>query len=338
MGFQPMARKDMVKVTMPLWDQMRNLRILCYHDIASSSGVKLPGRAFPTLEEFRRQMTFLKESCRVVTLDEIARYCKAGKGPREFSVAITFDDGAAGVMTAAPVMFELEIPFTVFLATRFIGSDELPWFVYLNAIADRAKEYAASLEADGHRFQMADPAEFREFRGLAKRELLEKGYYDQMKMLYYWATKVDMALADVRSGPRKFLTWEQVRQLAGKGVAFGSHTHSHLDLTRLQGAHLELEISLSKGEILEHIGREHTRFVAYPDGRFDGRILEMARQYHEMGFAASYGNASWNDLYRLPRRGISGGNLAMLKHQLSTGKELASWVKHGIRGIRGGGV
>jgi peptidoglycan/xylan/chitin deacetylase (PgdA/CDA1 family) len=317
---------------------MRKLRILCYHDIASSSGIKLPGRSFPTQEEFRRQLIFLKERCRVISLDEVKHYCKAGKGPGEFSVAITFDDGAAGVMLAAPVMFELGIPFVVFLSTRFIGSDELPWFVYLNAIADHAKDCAASLDADGRRFRMADPVEFRDFRGWAKKLLLEKSYDDQMNLLDRWAAATDLALADVRSGPRKFLTWQQVRELAAKGVVFGSHTHSHVDLTRLQGADLEADIRESKREILEHIGREHARFVAYPDGRFNERVLEMARQYHELGFAACYKNASWNDPYRLPRRGVNGGDLAMLKRQLSTSKELASWVKRGVGGIVGYGI
>jgi peptidoglycan/xylan/chitin deacetylase (PgdA/CDA1 family) len=315
---------------------MRNIRILCYHDVtARADASRLPGRSFPSIDEFRLQMAYLKEQCRVIDLDEVHWHCSNGDSPREFSVAVTFDDGTAGVMQAARVMADLGLPLAVFLSTRFVGSEELPWFIYLDAIIDRCRQNGRHLDVGGHRFEMGGRAEIKVFRDHAKRTLLRCGYFDQMKLLQRWGTQADMALAEVRAESRKFISWDQARQLAAQGVTFASHTHSHLDLRTLGAADIESEFGRARADIEKHLGQEHCRFVAYPDGTFDQRVLEVARRHHQAAFAAGYRYAAWEDIYRLPRRGIHCGGIQVLQRELSTRKELASWAKQRIRGLLG---
>jgi peptidoglycan/xylan/chitin deacetylase (PgdA/CDA1 family) len=313
---------------------MRHLRILCYHEVTQAEdGGGSSCRSMPTVEEFGAQMRFLKERHRVISLDEVAEHCAGGTRPSEFSVAVTFDDGMASVALAASVMLELELPMAVFLPTRYIGSDELPWFTYLGAIIDRARARNVALEAAGQKLNLTHRTDLKRFRSMAKELLLNASSRRQTELLETWAAACGMTLGEVRQGPRRFLDWRQVGQLASQGVSFASHTWSHVDLCTLSQTELEEEFSRAKTDIVKNLGPQYARFVAYPDGRFDQRVLETARRYHEVGFADKYRYASWGDVRRLPRRGVNHGGLAALRRELSGPRELASWAKQRVRSL-----
>jgi peptidoglycan/xylan/chitin deacetylase (PgdA/CDA1 family) len=75
----------------------------------------------------------------------------------------------------------------------------------------------------------------------------------------------DWAPAPDGLGSRGILTWQQASELASAGIEIGSHTHTHPDLSRCTPAELERQISISRAEIEDHIGRPVTTF-AYPYG------------------------------------------------------------------------
>jgi peptidoglycan/xylan/chitin deacetylase (PgdA/CDA1 family) len=316
---------------------MKNLRILFYHGISSVSRGKTAASTMPSVNEFRAQMAYLKEHCSIISLDEILYHCRMGTCPQKLSVAVTFDDGLASTLLAAPILKSLNIPATVFLSTRYIGTDELPWFTYLNAILEQASRRHDILKLSGQEFDAGDPASLKRFRAMCKRFILAKPYSRQIAMLEVLAEAVGTSLFQIRCGHREFMTWDEVGQLASEGVAMASHTWSHVDLRTLTGGELEQEFSQAKADLWEHLGLAHTQFVAYPDGRFDSRVLAVARRYHDLGLADRYRYASWGDIHRLPRRNIGAGGIEEVKRGLSSGRELASWVKQGLRGFFGGG-
>ncbi len=77
-------------------------------------------------------------------------------------------------------------------------------------------------------------------------------------------------------GRRKHLTPEQVRELAAAGVQFGSHGHTHRDLTSLSEADLKAEL-LESRRILTALSSREVVALAFPFGRYDARVSEMAR-------------------------------------------------------------
>lgn len=83
---------------------------------------------------------------------------------------------------------------------------------------------------------------------------------------------------------RRHLSEDQIKQLAAEGVEFGSHTHSHRDLSRLSYNEIEEELSRSKS-ILETLTGKEVRHIAYPFGRGDRRIAEIARR---LGYRAGF--------------------------------------------------
>jgi peptidoglycan/xylan/chitin deacetylase (PgdA/CDA1 family) len=76
---------------------------------------------------------------------------------------------------------------------------------------------------------------------------------------------------------RRHLSEEQIKQLAAAGVEFGSHSHWHSDLSRLQDNAIEDELYKSKN-ILEALTGREVKYVAYPFGRGDDRVSAIARR------------------------------------------------------------
>jgi peptidoglycan/xylan/chitin deacetylase (PgdA/CDA1 family) len=76
-----------------------------------------------------------------------------------------------------------------------------------------------------------------------------------------------------------------IKELASLGVEFGSHGHSHRNLTRMDNTELEQELLLSK-EILEEITGAPVCSISYPFGGSDRRVIEAALR---AGFTHGYG-------------------------------------------------
>lgn len=70
---------------------------------------------------------------------------------------------------------------------------------------------------------------------------------------------------------RKLMGWEEIVALSRKGVAFGSHTKSHADLTGLDGAELNEELSASRRELEARLARPAPHF-APPYGRSNAAV------------------------------------------------------------------
>jgi peptidoglycan/xylan/chitin deacetylase (PgdA/CDA1 family) len=84
--------------------------------------------------------------------------------------------------------------------------------------------------------------------------------------------------------PVRHLTWERVRSLAALGVTFGSHTASHVDVTRVAPGALVEELRRSRQAIEAATGRP-VRTLSYPFGRYNTHARRAA---HDAGFDAAF--------------------------------------------------
>jgi peptidoglycan/xylan/chitin deacetylase (PgdA/CDA1 family) len=71
------------------------------------------------------------------------------------------------------------------------------------------------------------------------------------------------------------LTWDALRDLAGRGREIGSHTCSHPHLTRLDDAALARQLRRSRAACERELGRACTS-LAYPYGDVDERVVAAA--------------------------------------------------------------
>jgi len=76
---------------------------------------------------------------------------------------------------------------------------------------------------------------------------------------------------------RSMLSWREIREMHSAGIAFGAHTLTHADLTRMPEGQVEAEIRKPVAMIEQALGAPVASF-AYPYGRFDQRSLAVVRQ------------------------------------------------------------
>ena len=74
-----------------------------------------------------------------------------------------------------------------------------------------------------------------------------------------------------------FLTWPELARLEALGVAIGSHTVHHLELTLLPVAQARYELDASRHTLQAHLHRP-VRWFAYPAGKFDLQAEELVRR------------------------------------------------------------
>ena len=80
----------------------------------------------------------------------------------------------------------------------------------------------------------------------------------------------------------------QIRAWAASGMEFGSHSCTHPDLTSLNEAELQREITLSRDELASVIAAPVVSF-AYPFGRHDERVRRIVSQTYNLAFSIERG-------------------------------------------------
>lgn len=121
--FPAVAVRTAVRQVAMAVDRLRpppdGITILIYHRVGArtSTSVDLP------TARFDEQMAHLADSCRMLSLDEVAVELESGAAPDDQrpAVAVTFDDGTADfVDEALPVLERYGVPVTYYVATDFI--------------------------------------------------------------------------------------------------------------------------------------------------------------------------------------------------------------------------
>lgn len=99
----------------------RGCTVLIYHRVGGAT----PDERDLSLADFTAQMALLADGHEVVGLDDALDALDAGDDRP--TVVLTFDDGFADVLDPAlPVLAEHSLPFTVYLATDYLGR-EMHW-------------------------------------------------------------------------------------------------------------------------------------------------------------------------------------------------------------------
>ena len=100
---------------------------------------------------------------------------------------------------------------------------------------------------------------------------------------------------------RTMLSWDEIREMQRAGIAFGAHTLTHPDLTRLPADAVEHEICASKSRIAEALGTEVDLF-AYPYGRHDTRCRAIVSRNFSGACSDRLGLVTArSDAFALPR-------------------------------------
>jgi len=254
--------------------------ILMYHRISSSKDNWSLKPLSPQI--FEQQIGYFCRRYKILSLDELAQYIHQGESLPEKAVVITFDDGYKdNYLHAFPVLEKYKVPATIFLTTGHIGSGNLFWldkvrYIIQHTTINRINlnelvNYSLESEADKHRSSFAIANSLNKLPENNKNLLIEK---------LLSVSNVDIP-ADL--GRELVLSWDEVREMSNNGIIFGAHTVNHPVLTNMPLEQAKWEISQSKKDIEENLGKRVTAF-AYPNGDFNPEIVKFIK---ESGFTCA---------------------------------------------------
>ena len=245
------------------------LVVLTFHRVRpDGEAAARPMRALETpVADFRRLLVWMRARYEPLALaDWLARAAP----PARAAFAVTFDDGwADNAEHAFPVLRELGIPATVFLAT--------------GAVEDRTP------------FWWQRP-------GLADAEI------ERLKRLAPAARAARLAAYPAADAAADFLTWDQVRELGRSGlVRFGAHGHGHDLLDQVPRAEALADVRRCWELLQARAPDALVPALAWPNGNARGDLaaeLEALGLRAAFGTArgavAAPGAARWN----LPRNDV----------------------------------
>jgi peptidoglycan/xylan/chitin deacetylase (PgdA/CDA1 family) len=218
-----------------------------------------------------------------------------GRKPlREYSLAITFDDGYRnGATVALPILRQHRAPATFFVATAYVEHRRPFWF-------DRLDYGLQNTNVHGRRFRLFDQEfcinastraslaeSYRVLRHAAKaRPISDLEFQSQMHALAECLeAEGGRALADLAEEDEwsAILTWAEAEKMVGCGACIGSHTVDHIRLGLVDIETARHQLVASKAAIEAHI-HQPCLHLCYPNGSFNEHTMDLAR---DCGYASA---------------------------------------------------
>ncbi|MDA9929896.1 polysaccharide deacetylase family protein [Alphaproteobacteria bacterium] len=119
---------------------------------------------------------------------------------------------------------------------------------------------------------------------------------------YNFTATVFVATRPVDQGLRRYMSWDQLREMQAAGFDIGSQTQTHPHMHRLSDDENRAELEISNKRFLAELGLRPNLF-AYPYGEYDLDVIKITK---EAGFIAAFGQNSgvahgYNGFFELPR-------------------------------------
>jgi peptidoglycan/xylan/chitin deacetylase (PgdA/CDA1 family) len=266
-----------------------SLLVLNYHRIGNPDDDLFdPGVFSATAGEFNEQIAYLKRYHSLVSLDEALAFIDGSikeKSPRS-RILITFDDGYLdNYEIAFPILRSHGAQGVFFLTTSMVGSCHVPWWdriAYLVKTARRRRfsiSYPASLAVD------IDKNGLNESLRVVLRSYKNPENAEPERFIRELAEE-----AGSENPPetvRRFLNWDEAREMSRGGMAIGSHTHSHRVLSQLEPDRQYEELSTSRAVLKKQLGAE-VDVLAYPVGARTSFTEQTENATRDAGYRAAF--------------------------------------------------
>jgi len=279
--------------------RQNRLVVLTFHRVLESADPLRPDEIGQ--DDFREAMRAIVGSFPVVSLGEALR--RGGSSNAVVSgVAITFDDGYRdNAELALPILAELGIPATFFVATGFLDGKMMWNDTVIEAVrrmpgdemvVPGVIDAALPIRTDAQRLN-ATIAVISQIKHLERSE--------RQTLVNALASPVMDQLPN-----NMMMRRSDVEALASAGMAIGGHTIDHPILSKETAEEALRQVAVARRE-LQKLSRQEVELFAYPNGRPDQDFGQReAELVMKAGFTAAF-TTSWgsihagSNLFQLPR-------------------------------------
>jgi peptidoglycan/xylan/chitin deacetylase (PgdA/CDA1 family) len=312
------------------------LRIICYHGLAVADEYKYRSTLFIKDEFFRRRMEYLRrERYPILPLQDALDALNAGRLP-PCATVITMDDGWRGVYTVGlPIIRELEIPVTAYVATYYVENRMPVYTVTVSYLFWRATPHLVHLPRGIGTFDLKCEAAKAEEAAQNFGAALPPG--ERLEFLKELAVVLDVSFQEIENQHLfEVMDEQQLRCLAAAGVDIQLHSHRH-EWPLYDKEMVESEISENRRS-LQRVVSHRLEHFCYPSGVYG---LHQAEWLAELGVKSAttiepglnYGHTSRFALRRL----VDGGPVSDIEFaaEMTGFMEVVRLLRRGLRAGRG---
>lgn len=320
--FKPVRCLCMCAFYLQLYRLMRYLYrkkiiILMYHGFTDKKvheGIENNQGLHLDIEKFKSQIEYLKKYYNIISLNQLIQHYSNGMKLPANPVVITIDDGYKSSYTLAyPILKQFSAPATIFLVTDFINKKEMLWVDRIEYAINMTKSSSFSLKIgkDTSFFDLRDNnSKEIHYRRIQKElklipqesigkiiESLERGLGQKLS--------IDKDIAEIY----RPLGWKEVLEMIKSGIiSIGSHTCTHVVLTRCSPERMKKELFLSK-QVIENKTGLSCRLFCYTNGQigdFDYRTKKLLKELgYSCGLTTVAGmNDAYSDVFELKRLSV----------------------------------
>jgi len=263
--------------------------VLTYHRIGDLENDPWdPGIFSATGDQFNEQVSYLKRNHSLVTLEEALAFVdgKSKETTPRCRVLITFDDGYLdNYEIAFPILRSHGAQGLFFLCSGLVGSGFVPWWDHIAYLVRTARR---------RRFSLSYPTRL-------EIDIDKSGLMESLQCildLYKTPENIDLERfirelgeaaggAELPAPSRRYLNWDEAREMIEGGMAIGAHTHSHPVLSQLDVEEQRRELAQSRAILREQLGIEADVF-AYPFGSVSAFTEQTQQLAQETGYRAAF--------------------------------------------------
>lgn len=237
--------------------------ILMYHSVLERPELETNtlGGIMHSTATFRGQMEVLARDFHPVSLDDALQFLRGEKELSDRPVVITFDDGYLdNSEVAVPILNQIGIPATFYVAVESVNSRKLPWPSRLRfaMYTTRKPSWKGS---DDVAYPLGSFAERDKAFLRASDECCQLAGAPQEQYVAQLETELDAAVP--ASKTNLMMTWDQVRSLVKNGHIVGSHTMTHPNMAYIPECDVRRELHDSKLILERELGQTVVHF-SYP--------------------------------------------------------------------------
>lgn len=250
-----------------------NVPILAYHRVLDLPAdiddyPYNPELVIASVAAFAAQMRHIKQHLNPITFARLRAAIDGDEPLPPRPVIVTFDDGFDdNYRYAFPILAELRIPATFFLATGYVGAADSFWFEHLYGLIVHSAPATLSLAVLAKRITVGNTPALRRQTALDLLQIVKHmPDADRRSML----AEVEAQLAPTAELQRyrawsQPMTWQQVGDMATAGMEFGSHTVTHPVLPHTSDEDLAWGLAWSRRTLEQHLQRD-CKVFCYPMG------------------------------------------------------------------------
>ena len=259
--------------------------VVTHHRVGNADASRFDRAVFSASpDSFNEQIRYFKRYLNVVGGEELAALVSGRQKLTRMHVAITFDDGyIEDYRNSFDILKSNGCSGSFFLVPEYVGTAMVPWWDEIAYLIRNTKKPRILFE-----YPVPLTVEITDDRESAIRAVLRhykrNDNHNGELLLRELREQAECELPPIE---RRFVNWDEAREMKAAGMTIGSHTLTHRILGQLTAEEQRWEMQQSKRIIEENIGSS-VDSIAYPvgiRGAFDDVTERIAA---ELGYSTGF--------------------------------------------------